>query len=228
MRKQPSPPIFSTLRERRPNAKIDLVTVTSEIQHNPPPTTRAPARLCRGAARCAPSRHPTQIFGTLRFFFRLGGRPWLVASVLGLVLLLAAPSSPRSQAQVPAHPANADLDRLFQQAVSQYESNHYAESAAILEKLLPSAPESFELHELLGLDYSAQSQDAKASPHLEKAARLNPKSAEADTNHNLGEAYIREGKIPDAAPYLEKAQRLDASNYDNGYDLALAYISVGL
>jgi tetratricopeptide (TPR) repeat protein len=214
MRNLRSQRFFSALRERRPNAKIELVNLSAQCQ---------------------------------------AARLWL--SLL-LALLVVSPLTP---AQTAPNPANRDLDRQFQQAVSQYESGHYAESAAILEKLLPSAQESFDLHELLGLDYSAQSQDAKASPHLEKAARLNPKSAEAhtnlaanlsrlgktaeaeqhfrkavelepdnfDANHNLGEAYIRQGKIADAAPYLEKAQQLDASNYDNGYDLALAYITVG-
>jgi len=47
----------------------------------------------------------------------------------------------------------------------------FPEAAKALEALLPEVPESFEVHELLGLVYSALSQDAKASPHLEKAVR---------------------------------------------------------
>ena len=45
-----------------------------------------------------------------------------------------------------------------------------------LESLVREVPASFEVHELLGLVYSAQSQDAKASPHLQKAVRLKPDS----------------------------------------------------
>src|SRR5262249_22162129 len=45
-----------------------------------------------------------------------------------------------------------------------------------------------------------------------------------DTNHNLGSAYAHNGKVLEAIPYLEKAQRLNSSAYDNGYDLALAYL----
>ena len=34
-------------------------------------------------------------------------------------------------------------------------------------------------------------------------------------------------KLAKAAPYLEKAQQIDPSSYDNGYDLALAYVLTG-
>src|SRR6267378_5478733 len=53
------------------------------------------------------------------------------------------------------------LDREFQAAVAHYDSGRYAEAAVQLENLLRDAPESFEVHELLGLVYSAQSQDVK-------------------------------------------------------------------
>ncbi len=42
-------------------------------------------------------------------------------------------------------------------------------------------PESFEVQELLGLVYAAQSQNDKANEHLEKAVRLKPDSATAHT-----------------------------------------------
>jgi len=57
---------------------------------------------------------------------------------------------------------------------------------------------------------------------LRQAVELNPRSFEA--NYSLGEFYIHAGKLADGIPYLEQAQRLDASHYDNGYDLALAYL----
>jgi len=60
------------------------------------------------------------------------------------------------------------LDRQFQAAVTQYESGRLAEAATALEALLGDIPESFEVHELLGLVYAAQSQYSNASPHLEK------------------------------------------------------------
>src|SRR5262249_21573638 len=44
---------------------------------------------------------------------------------------------------------------------------------------------------------------------------------------NLGELYVRAGKIAAAVPFLEQAQRINPSSYDNGYDLSLAYLHVG-
>ena len=143
---------------------------------------------------------------------------------LAVALLVFVPHL-RAQTAPAPNLANRDLDRLFQQAVSQYESGHYPESAAIIEKLLPSAPESFELHELLGLDYSAQSQDAKASAHLEKAARLNPKSAEAHTN--LAANLSRLGKTGEAQQHFRKAVELEPDNFDANHNLGEAYVRQG-
>lgn len=105
-----------------------------------------------------------------------------------LAVLLALLWSPaKINAQSPQ-----SLDQKFQSAVAQYEAGRYPEAATQLESLLPQAPESFELHELLGLVYSAQSQDAKANPHLQKAVRLKPTDAAAHTN--LAASYMRLGK----------------------------------
>src|SRR6202040_4487724 len=66
---------------------------------------------------------------------------------------------------------------------------------------------------------------ASAEEQFRKAVELEPENF--DANHNLGEAYVRSGKISQAAPFLEKAQQIDPSSYDNGYDLSLAYIQIG-
>src|ERR1035438_15929 len=49
------------------------------------------------------------------------------------------------------------LNRDFQKAVAQYDAGHFPEAAAQLENLLRDAPESFEVHELLGLVYAGES-----------------------------------------------------------------------
>ncbi len=67
--------------------------------------------------------------------------------------------------------------------------------------------------------------DALAEVEFKKAAELVPYSFEA--NHNLGELYVRSGKLAAAVPYLKQAQSLDPSSYANGYDLALALIETG-
>ncbi len=75
------------------------------------------------------------------------------------------------------------LDREFQAAVAQLRLGPVRpRPPRSWKSCCPKLPESFEIHELLGLIYSAQSQDAKASPHLEKAVRLKPDSAAARTN----------------------------------------------
>src|SRR5579883_107610 len=73
------------------------------------------------------------------------------------------------------------LDRQFQSAVSAYKSGHLPEAASQLEALLPHVPKSFEVHELLGLVYAAQSQNTKAVEQLEAAADLKPDSAAASS-----------------------------------------------
>ncbi|MGC1482731.1 MAG: tetratricopeptide repeat protein [Candidatus Acidiferrum sp.] len=124
---------------------------------------------------------------------------------------------------MPAH-ANQDqsLDQEFQGAVAQYDSGHYAEAAAKLEALIHQVPENFEVHELLGLVYSAQSQDASANSHLEKAVRLNPNSAPARTN--LAANLVRLGKLDRAGEQFKKAAELDPKNYDTNHNLGEFYV----
>src|SRR2546429_7951726 len=127
----------------------------------------------------------------------------------------AAPSPPQSQ----------DLDRDFQAAVAQYDSGHYAEAAAKLENLVREAPESFEVQELLGLVYSAESQDARATQHLQKAVHLKPDSAPARTN--LAANLERLGKLGLATEQFKKAVELDPPNFDTNHNLGEAYVRSG-
>jgi Flp pilus assembly protein TadD len=126
------------------------------------------------------------------------------------LLLFAQPSFPQS------------LDQKFRSAVAQYEAGRYAEAATQLEALLPQAPESFEIHELLGLVYSSQSQDAKANPHLQKAVRLKPADAAAHTN--LAASYMRLGKSAQAEAEFKKAADLQPASFDANHNLGEAYI----
>jgi tetratricopeptide (TPR) repeat protein len=141
-----------------------------------------------------------------------------------LVLLAwTLPLSLRTAAQT--KPPGNDLDRQFQAAVAQYDAGHFAEAAVQLEKLLPSVPQSFEVHELLGLVYAAQSQDAKANEHLEKAVRLNPNSAAARTN--LAANLSRLGKLGPAEEQFRKAAQLEPENFDANHNLGEAYVRTG-
>jgi tetratricopeptide (TPR) repeat protein len=128
-------------------------------------------------------------------------------------------------AQNKAPDRDKSLDRQFQAAVAQYEAGHFAEAAVQLESLLPSVPESFEVHELLGLVYSAESQDAKASEHLAKAVRLNPKSAAARTN--LAANLVRLGETAPAEEQFRKAVELEPENFDANHNLGEVYVRAG-
>jgi tetratricopeptide (TPR) repeat protein len=117
------------------------------------------------------------------------------------------------------------LDQEFQAAVSLYNSGRYPEAASRLETLVPKLPKSFEVHELLGMVYSAQSEDEKANPHLEKAVHLRPNSAVARTN--LAVNLLRMEKIDKAEGEFKKALEIEPGKYDANHDLGELYIRTG-
>jgi tetratricopeptide (TPR) repeat protein len=114
------------------------------------------------------------------------------------------------------------LNQEFQSAVAQYDAGHLPEAAAQLESLLRDAPESFEVHELLGLVYAGESRDLLANQHLEKAVRLQPSSAAARTN--LAASLVRMGKLERAEEQLTKAVALEPKNFDANHNLGELYI----
>jgi tetratricopeptide (TPR) repeat protein len=141
---------------------------------------------------------------------------WL--SLVPLTLLVAFPLFAARQSQTPTQL----LDKKFQSAVAQYDAGHFSEAATQLESLLREVPDSFEVHELLGLVYSAESQDAKASPHLQKAVRLKPDSAAARTN--LAANLSRLGKLDLAEEQFKKAVDLEPSSFDANHNMGESYI----
>ncbi len=48
-----------------------------------------------------------------------------------------------------------------------------------------------------------------------------------DANHQLGTLLVTEGKSRDGLPYLERAFRLNPGDYDNSYEIALAFAETG-
>jgi tetratricopeptide (TPR) repeat protein len=117
---------------------------------------------------------------------------------------------------------NQKLDRQYQSAVAQYEAGHFAEAEAQLEKLLPYASKSFEIHEMLGLAYASQSQDSKAVEHLKIAVQLKPDSGAARTN--LAASLVRAGKPELALEQFQKALQLEPQDYDANHNLGEFYI----
>jgi tetratricopeptide (TPR) repeat protein len=117
------------------------------------------------------------------------------------------------------------LDQQFQSAVAHYHAGQLPQAAAQLEELLPQVPKSFEVHELLGLVYAAQSQNAKAVEQLQMAARLKPDSAAARTN--LAAALVRAGNPELAGQEFRKALELEPHDYDANHNLGEFYIQTG-
>jgi tetratricopeptide (TPR) repeat protein len=128
-------------------------------------------------------------------------------------------------AAVAAAENNQALDHQFQSAVDQYNSGRFAEAATQLEKLLPSLPKSFEVHELLGLVYAAQSLDAKATEQLEIAVQLKPDAAAARTN--LAANLSRLGKSELAGEQFRKAVSLEPNDFDANHNLGEFYVQSG-
>ncbi len=117
------------------------------------------------------------------------------------------------------------LDQQYQSAVSQYEAGKYAEAAVQLEQLLPHAPKSFAIHELMGMVYASLSQNDKAIEHLQAAVLLQPGTAVARTN--LATTLFHAGKIELAGEQFRKALELEPKNYDANHNLGEFYIQSG-
>ena len=116
-------------------------------------------------------------------------------------------------------------DKEFQAAVKDYDSGQYQAATRKLETLARENPSTFEVQELLGLAYSAQSKDQEAKPHLEKAVRLQPGSAAARTN--LAVNLSKLGKNDQAEVEFKKAIALEPANFDANHDLGELYVRAG-
>jgi tetratricopeptide (TPR) repeat protein len=117
------------------------------------------------------------------------------------------------------------LDKEYQSAVADYEAARYAQAAARLEMLLPFAPNSFEIHELLGLVYASLPESDKAIEHLKAAVQIKPDSGEARTN--LGATLLHLGEIELAGQQLRKAVALEPKNYDANHNMGEFFIRTG-
>jgi len=138
-----------------------------------------------------------------------------------MAALVFAVASGAQRAPAGAASPSDEKDRLFRAGAEAYESGRYADAVAPLEKLVRAAPEVFEVHELLGLVYAAQSQDAKANDHLAKAVRLKPDSAAARSN--LAASYARLGKMDLAEEQFSKAVELEPQSYETNHNVGAAY-----
>jgi len=146
---------------------------------------------------------------------------------MGLLLVMAASATAQTAAHADqSNPIGNDqsqtLERQFQSAAAQYHAGKLVEAAAQLQDLMPHAPKSFEVHELLGLVYAAQSKNQNAVEQLEIAVRLKPDAAVARTN--LATALSHSGKADLAEEQFRKALQLEPRNYAASHNLAQFYL----
>jgi tetratricopeptide (TPR) repeat protein len=147
----------------------------------------------------------------------VGGRCWFQLVAHGFLLACVSSFAQGNQ--------NQKLDSQYQSAVAEYDAGHFADAGAQLEKLLPYAPKSFEIHEMLGLVYASQSQDSKAIEHLKVAVQLKPDSGAARTN--LAASLVHAGKPELALEQFQKALQLEPQDYDANHNLGEFYIQLG-
>ncbi len=119
-------------------------------------------------------------------------------------------------------PYSNGMNQEFQAALAQYRSGNFAEAAAKLEKLLPRAPQSYELHELLGLTYAGESENKNAVEQLSLAVDLKPDSGVARTN--LATGLLHAGRMTEAEAQFKKALQLEPGSYSANHNLAEYYL----
>jgi tetratricopeptide (TPR) repeat protein len=144
---------------------------------------------------------------------------WLVAAFV--ILAWRTPILASQPVAVPQKP----LESEFQAAVRHYNSGQYQKAARELEAVIKQVPSSFDAHELLGLSYAAESRDAEAHPHFEKAVILKPDSSEARAN--LAVNLARLGMKQLAEVEFNKAIAISPNDYDTNHDFGEFYAHEG-
>ena len=140
---------------------------------------------------------------------------WAVVSLLVSALWCA-----------PARGAGSDTpDHRLQSALAHYNSGAYAAAQQELESLERDTPHTFDAQELLGLVYSAEGQEEKATARFEEAVRLKPDSGAA--RNNLATNLARLGKASLAEAEFKKVVELEPASYDANHNLGEFYIAKG-
>ncbi len=122
-------------------------------------------------------------------------------------------------------PGASGLNLQFRLAVRLYQNQQFAQAEQILKQLVRSAPNDFQVNELMGLVCSAQQKAEEATAYLTKAVRLKPDSAEARTE--LGANLMGLHRTALAERQFRKAAALDPGGYDANHNLGEFYIEAG-
>ena len=140
---------------------------------------------------------------------------WLVPILLLPAALCASANQTGAEA----------LDRKFQSAIAHFNSGQYAAAQQELESLVKALPSSFEVQELLGLVYSAEGLQEKATEPFEQAVRLRPASGEA--RNNLATNLARLGKMSLAEKEFKEVVKLEPESFEANHNLGAFYLQTG-
>lgn len=158
-----------------------------------------------------------------------GGKGLVVRFLSAAVLLSGAfAAGGRAQSAQPPRDVNKTTEEIkhkFEDALAAYRNQQYAQAESELTSLLGSSPESFEVNELAGLVFVAESEYAKADRCLAKAVRLRPDVAEARTAFATN--LLRLQKNREAEKQFREAERLEPRSYDPNHNLGEFYIQAG-
>lgn len=133
-----------------------------------------------------------------------------------------------------SQPPDPKLQQIVASAQAEYAAGRPSKAAAQLQAALPKpndpqlqhlGPRYFALEELLGLCYASTSQDARAIPYLEAAAKLQPQREEAHTN--LAASLLRLGRAIEAQEQFRKALTIAPQDYTANHNLGEFYIQTG-
>jgi tetratricopeptide (TPR) repeat protein len=139
----------------------------------------------------------------------------MLATALALPLEGVKPNSRRSELP----------ESQLQKAASYYNSGRYQDAARLLESMEQQLPPTFEVEELLGMVYSAESKDDEAYRHLKRAVRLKPSSAAARTN--LAVSLARLGKSALAEVEFKRAIQTEPDNFSANHNFGEFYARSG-
>ncbi|MGD0223214.1 MAG: tetratricopeptide repeat protein [Terriglobia bacterium] len=141
--------------------------------------------------------------------------PWRAVGLLLSAALCASANRTGTEA----------LDRKFQSALAHFNSGQYPVAQQELEALNKAVPNSFDVLELLGLVYSSEGHEEKATPLFEQAVRLRPTSGPA--RNNLATSLVHRGKMPLAEKEFKKVVELEPESFDANHNLGAFYLRSG-
>jgi tetratricopeptide (TPR) repeat protein len=115
-----------------------------------------------------------------------------------------------------------EIGEMARVGAMYYQQGNFEKARTIFEGLVELDPESASAHCALGGLLTLRQEDAAAIKHLNKAIDLNP--SQIAPYVNLGEIYIRHGKLENALANLTRAIALDPEKQDAGANRARAMV----